>query len=87
MANDMATGEVRPQADDAGTLLKEAADLESLAEHKERQAGAAWCSAEGAIFLERDADNCRERAAAKREKAQQLCNPGRMAPQKEECRG
>ncbi|RKG68680.1 hypothetical protein D7V80_11835 [Corallococcus sp. CA054B] len=87
MANDMATGEVRPQTDDAEALLKEAADLESRATHKERQARADWCSSEGAVFLERDADTCREKAAAKRAKAQQLCNPGRVTPQKEECRG
>ncbi|RKI34553.1 hypothetical protein D7Y27_33150 [Corallococcus sp. AB004] len=87
MANDMATGEVRPQTDDAAALLKEAEDLESRAECKERQAGADWCSAEGAVFLERDAADFRERAAAKRAKAQQLCNPGHVVPQKEECRG
>ncbi|RKI18638.1 hypothetical protein D7Y15_08035 [Corallococcus sp. AB030] len=87
MANNMATGEVRPQTDDAAALLKEAEDLESRAEHKERQADADWCSAEGAVFLERDAADFRERAAAKRAKAQQLCNPGHAVPQKEECRG
>ncbi|WP_223644454.1 hypothetical protein [Corallococcus sp. EGB] len=84
MANDMATGEVRPQTD-AAALLEEVAELEARAARKEKQAGAAWCSAEGAIYLERDAADFRERAAVKRAKAQQLCNPGHAVPQKEEC--
>ncbi|WP_223643991.1 hypothetical protein [Corallococcus sp. EGB] len=84
MANDMATGEVRPQTD-AAALLKEAEELEARAARKEKQASADWCSAEGAVFLERDAADFRERATAKRAKAQQLCNPGHAVPQKEEC--
>ena len=83
----MATGEVRPQTGEAAELLEEAAELEARAEHKEKQAGAEWCSAEGAVFLERDAADFRERAAAKRAKAQQLCNPGHRVPQTEECHG
>ena len=83
----MATGEVRPETGEAAVLLEEAAELESRAAHKERQAGADWCSAEGAVYLERDAADFRQRAAAKRAKAQQPCNPGHRVSQKEECRG
>ncbi|MCY1042666.1 hypothetical protein OV208_15175 [Corallococcus sp. bb12-1] len=87
MANNMATGEVRPQEQDAAELRKEAEDLETRAAHKERQAKAAWCSAEEAIFLERDADIYSEQAATKRDRARRLSNPGHVVPQKEECRG
>jgi hypothetical protein len=86
MTNDMATAEVCPQTDEAAVLLQEAAELEARAASKTKQAAADWCSAEGAVFLERDAADFLERAAAKREKARRM-SPGPAEPQMEECRG